>query len=363
MRFKIVNLMLIAVIATVAFTSCDLEAEALEIQKPHAVDDQYYTNLRAWKATMKDRQVSFGYYAAWAPLEGTEGEKIPSSWGERIMGLPDSFDIVNLWMGIPTPDWQKLAYEDMIYCQKVKGTRFVYHADASKNNPFEYDGVEYTIATNSPEAEVNEYIEMFAKWIVRQVLDNNLDGVDVDYEPSNQNPSIWLIPSRLTTLFQELGKYFGPQGIHPDKLLIVDYYSHSNIPAEVEPFVDYWVRQAYTQGFTEHSAARLQSYYNVYRSFLPAEKFIVVETFGGTTTTHLTGGSPFTEADGNTLTAEGTQMYSLEGMARWHPVAADGTIQRKGGFGGFYFGRDYTSPAGPYYNIRRCIQIANPAVH
>ncbi|MGX8704501.1 MAG: signal peptidase I, partial [bacterium] len=33
---------------------------------------------------------------------------------KRIIGLPDSIDIVNLWMGIPTPETHPVAYQDMI---------------------------------------------------------------------------------------------------------------------------------------------------------------------------------------------------------------------------------------------------------
>ena len=66
--------------------------------------------------------------------------------------------------------------------------------------------------------------------------------------------------------------------------------------------------------------------------------------------------SAFTEADGNTLTAEGTQMYSLEGFARWNP-----TQGQKGGWGGYYFDRDYDNTP-PYYYTRRSIGIVNPPV-
>jgi hypothetical protein len=69
-----------------------------------------------------------------------------------------------------------------------------------------------------------------------------------------------------------------------------------------------------------------------------------------------TGGSPFTEADGNTLTPEGDRLYSLEGMARWNP-----TEGKKGGFGAFYVQRDYNSNP-PYKYLRRAIQAQNPAV-
>lgn len=157
-----------------------------------------------------------------------------------------------------------------------------------------------------------------------------------------------------TKLVTYIGQYFGPKGQYPDKLLLVDFYSQYP-PSETEPFVSYYVRQAYTQGFTEHSASRLQSYYDNI-SWTSPEKFIVTENFG---TWYENGGSPFTEADGNTLTTDGSQMYSLEGMARWNPIQGE-----KAGFGAFYVGRDYTSKTGiPYYNFRRCIQIANPAVH
>jgi hypothetical protein len=41
--------------------------------------------------------------------------------GENVFyGLPDSVDIVNLWMGIPTKDWQPLALADMQFCQTAK---------------------------------------------------------------------------------------------------------------------------------------------------------------------------------------------------------------------------------------------------
>lgn len=74
-------------------------------------------------------------------------------------------------------------------------------------------------------------------------------------------------------------------------------------------------------------------------------------------------GVAFTEADGNTITSDfwavepGSPMYSLEGFARWNP-----TQGRKGGFGGYYFEYDYYHKYGPYHNVRRAIQLCNPAV-
>ncbi len=331
------------IIVTSALGSCDTEIGNLEIQKPFMYDDQYYENLRAYKKS--DHQLFYGFYAAYSPVEGTTGNKEPASWGERIMGIPDSADIINLWMGIPTEDWQPLALEDMRFCQKMKGTRFVSHEDASNRTSF--------VNKNGETIEIvdDESVKLYGQYMVDRVLDNDLDGVDIDYEPSrgvwpNQNGRF------LHVLVEYIAQFFGPQGQYPDKLLIVDFFSHYP-PSSIEPFCDYFVRQAYTQGFSEHSATRLQSYV----SWIPPEKFIVCETFG---VWYENGGSPFTEVDGNTLTTDGSRMYSLEGFARWIPNGA----KTKGGFGAFYFDRDYYSKTGiPYYNVRRAIQIANPAVY
>ncbi|MBB4038292.1 hypothetical protein GGR21_004224 [Dysgonomonas hofstadii] len=350
---------LILLSSVFTFTNCDTDVETIDIQTLKTYDEQYFENLRTYKKS--DHTLFFGYYAAYAPLEGNEDqEKDPASWGERIIGLPDSMDIVNLWMGIPTENWQKVAYEDMRYCQEKKGTRFVMHGDASKNQQFTYDGVDYDLGKEfasgeeeAREAYRAEAIKAYAKYMVQTVLDTGIDGLDIDYEPASG--SIWNSDSKYMAMLAEaVGEFFGPKGKYPDKLFMIDFFTHYP-PSDTEPYVDYFIRQAYTQNFTEHSATRLQSYYDLI-SWAPSSKFIVVENFGSW---YENGGSPFTEADGNTLTAEGTQMYSLEGMARWSP-----TQGKKAGFGAFYLDRDYYSKTGiPYYNLRRCIQIANPAMH
>lgn len=343
MKLLGIKYLVVSTIITSTLLSCDTEIENLEIQKLYTYDDQYYENLRTYKKS--DHQLFYGFYAAYAPVEGTTGNKEPASWGERIIGIPDSADIINLWMGIPTEDWQPLALEDMRFCQKMKGTRFVSHEDASNKTSFE-DKNGQTI-----EIVDEESVKLYGQYMVDRVLDNDLDGVDIDYEPSQ---GVWNTSDQyLHILVEYIAQFFGPQGKYPDKLLIVDFYTHYP-PSSIEPYVDYFVRQAYTQGFTEHSAARLETYR---RDWLPDEKFIVCETFG---VWYENGGSPFTEADGNQYTTDGSRMYSLEGFARWIPNGA----QTKGGYGAFYFDRDYYSNTGiPYYNVRRAIQIANPAVH
>jgi len=97
MKTKITGL-LTFLIGTFFFYSCDTDVEALEIQKLKTYDEQYFENLRAFKKS--DHEISYAYYEAWSPIEGVTGYKDPASWGERMVGLPDSIDIVNLWMGI-----------------------------------------------------------------------------------------------------------------------------------------------------------------------------------------------------------------------------------------------------------------------
>ncbi len=350
MKIKLISLLALLVLV-VSIPAC-VKEKKLEIQKPFTYDEQYYENLRAYKKT--DHTLFFGWYAAYAPIAGATGYKDPASWGERIIGLPDSVDIVSLWMGIPNNDpssnaYAPIAYEDIKFVKKNKGTRFVVPTITRMNHVITLrDGTEYNLTANRNDAG----IAVYAQYLVDQVLDSDLDldGVDLDYEPEGD----FLQGNNFTKLVEHIGQYFGPKGMYPDKLLIIDFYNQVP-PTATGEYANYFVRQAYTQGFTEHSAARLQSNYNAVQTAVPPGKFIVTENFGDHSEN---GGTPFVEANGNTLTTNGTRMYSLEGMARWNP-----TQGKKGGFGAFYFDRDYYSKTGiPYYNVRRCIQIANPAI-
>ncbi|MEI9959469.1 MAG: glycoside hydrolase family 18 [Ferruginibacter sp.] len=343
MKIKSLSLFSVLIALLFAMGCSKQKEEALVVQKPYTYDEQYYANLRAYKKT--NHEFFFGYYAAYAPIQGATGNKESASWGERILGLPDSVDIVNLWMGIPTKDWQPLAMADMQFCQTNKGTRFVSHQDASNIAQF--------VSLKGDTTKINDTtsIKAYGQYVVDLVLNNNINGVDFDYEPSQ---GVWTNSNNMMVLIKYVAQFFGPTGKYPDKLLIIDYYS-SVPPAAAGPYVSYYVRQAYSQGTGGvQNATNLQSYYNSVASAIPPAKFIVQENFGDFS---ANGGTPFTEANGNTLTTDGTQMFSMEGMARWNP-----TQGKKAGFGAFYFDRDYYSTTGiPYYNVRRAIQIVNPA--
>ncbi|MDT0675460.1 glycoside hydrolase family 18 [Autumnicola musiva] len=323
------------------FLACDTDPEALNIERPYTYSEEYYESLRAYKES--DHQVFYGWYAAPGQLEGvTAGYRQSPSMGEHIAGVPDSLDFLSLWFGIPSlreddslSSYNPIAYEEMRFAQEVKGTKMLV--------------VEITRMEGYSWLELSEEgIRDYGDYLMGMVFDNDLDGLDLDYEPEGD----WIAGENFATLVEYIGNRLGPMSENPDKYLIIDYYNQTP-PPSVEPYINYLVNQAYTQGRTSTSAQYLQSRYNQVSDWLPTEKFIVTENLGEW---YETGGAPFTEADGNTMNEDGEQIYSLEGMARWNPRQGE-----KGGFGGFYFGRDYINYP-PYQNVRQSIQAANPAV-
>ena len=325
--------MAVGMVALTGLTGCDTDAEPLEIQKLKTYDPMYYENLRAFKNS--PHEISYAYYAAWAPLEGQAGYKDPASWGERFLGLPDSLDIVNLWMGIPTPDAHPVAYEDMVYCQQVKGTRFVFHADASHFGHQFYDR-EYNESTGAFDYVYDEAgnhvivttsagdlhaLQSYARWACDTVVKTGLDGVDFDYEGWDSNSMI--------RVAEECNKYFGPEGKWAEKLFIVDYFNGAP-DVEIDQYCDYLVRQAYTWQIGFQTGAGGHAY----------EKTVFCDSFGA-------------EAGENGINGAQIREY-----AQWEPSEG-----RKGGCGAFYLDYNYKSKSGiPYNEFRQAIQIMNPAV-
>lgn len=310
------------------FTSCESqnETEALDIQRPYTYSPTYYQNLRDYKKT--DHSISFGWFADYTQHH---------SLALRFIGLPDSLDICSLWGGIPTLEkndpiafCDTLAYNEMRFVQKIKGIRFTYVTFPSLNG------------TRFMEVAESERVEAYGNHLLSIIEKYDLDGVDLDYEIDGD----WMHGSNFVELIKYLGKYIGPRGKDPQKLLIVDGWP---IDGGYE-YLSYFVSQAYASP----GAFDLQRRYNqVEPHGLEPERFIVTENIGDYWTN---GGSPFLDVDGKNESVFGGKLYSLEGMARWNP-----TQGRKGGFGAFYMHRDYNSSP-PYKNFRRAIQLQNPAV-
>jgi hypothetical protein len=335
MKPKLFNILFVLVCAII-IGSCDTNPQALLIQAPYTYSPQYYANLRAYKAS--DHEIFYGWMASYANKQGVVASyKKSASWGEHIAGLPDSVDFVSLWMGVPTDSLNPIAYNEMLNSMSIRGIKFVAPEIVALES---YDTLPLSMVG----------VQEYARYLVKMVLSNHLNGLDMDYEPSGGQ---YLdTKSNMDSLVKYCAQSLGPMSSNPNTYLIVDYYSYPP-DSYVEPYINYLVNQTYTQGSaTTSSATVCQSNYNSV-SWCPTKKFIVTENFG---TWWATGGVPFTEADGNTLTPSGTKMTSLEGFARWNP-----TQGKKGGFGAFYFDDDYDNMP-PYYYTRNAIQAANPAV-
>jgi len=378
-----------AALAVAAVSSCDTKVEKLKIQdiKTYSLDENalsaedqaYYKNLREWKASK--HTISYVYFAAWAPPEGSTSLYVEyKNMKPRLMSLPDSLDIVNLWMGTPmkqeytdacfygnikneetgeiergpmhTYDYSPNAYFDLEYCQKFKGTRFVMHADASHyGQEFELKDEEtgemkYWKVSAGDEASIRAY----GRLVVDIVNTHGLDGVDFDYEGWGGTQISWVI--------DEVSKFFGPQGSNPEKLLIVDYFGGVP-PSSIEPKIDYLVCQAYSQQVGPNPRQA---------SGFPAEKMVYCEQYeqsSGDGYNFLNGGYP-----SGSYNEAGEKMYTLESYARFSSNATEGL---GGGFGAYYIDNDYDNGVTALQNkgyancnyqtygfLRRAIQIINP---
>lgn len=324
------------------FMSCSNELEKVNVQGLYTYDDQYYENLRTWKKS--PHEISYVYFASWAST------KNPTSWGERIKGLPDSLDICNLWMGIPTEESNPIAYEDMRYCQEKLGTRFVMHADMAHYNhtfwdrtwneslkKFEYvwqtdeDGNILKDSDGNPIHKIiktdpsDEYsLLAYARWAVDTVLQCHLDGVDFDYEGWTSAPAL--------TVIEEVDKYFGQDGLWPEKLLIIDYNSVTP-GSNADKYTDYFVQQLYSMSKGNSPSGFTYGH--------PMNKTVFIDSCGA-------------EAG-----EDGINGSSIVEYAAWEPPTG-----RKGGFGAYYIDYNYMSRSGiPYNELRIAIQSANPAIH
>ena len=334
------NLLLGAFASIIYLTGCDKQTtpEALQIQKPHSYSEEYLENLRAYKKT--EHQIAYVWFADYTQSY---------SYGQRFAGLPDSIDICSLWGGIPNEEINPTAYREMREIQEVKGVRLVIPTIVRIEDKVRYGDEEfYRLFQESYEKPYDlekrtKAIHMYADILLKEMWDNDVDGLDLDYEPEGDR----LTGDNFNIFVSYLGGFIGPKSANPEKLLVLDFYSNTP-PKETEPYVSYYVRQSYNAS----SARTLQNQFRSLSEWCPPGKFIVTENIGDN---WQNGGVAFTDVDGNKVNDMGEPLYSLEGMALWNP-----TEGAKGGFGAFYVQRDYNSTP-PYKHLRKGIQIQNPA--
>ena len=361
----------IAILSVLALAAGCVKEEKMVIQNtviPGSDEDaarkaDYYKALREYKES--DHVISYVYMGRYATLEGASNLYIDYNTLEhRFLALPDSLDIVNLWMGAPTdkehsdycwftdgkPDYQfdysPNCYTDMQYCREVKGTRFVLHADASHwGQQFQLiDGADTTVWTLSRNKQDSH--EAYAEFLYRKCLDYNIDGLDFDYEGWGEKQINWVV--------DYLSKKMGPSAPEDspgkDLLLIIDYFG--GVPPEASiRHCNYIINQAYSVQSGLSSNSQLSNSH--------PDKWILCEQWEqGSPLNYTQGGKRWSSPSTNEY---GEDLYSMEAYALF---AKSGGAK---GFGAYYIDNDYkysVKTARGTYNtygyLRNAIAAANP---
>jgi len=316
---KIFKYILPIFILSALFVACDTDDEAVVIQDPYTYEDLYYQNLRDYKAS--DHSIAWGWFADYTQSH---------SMAIRFLGLPDSLDICSLWGGIPSDDSTKVntfynpeVAKEMRFVQQTKGIKLVVPTIMrilAFNDNYDF----YVTWKNATTQEERlKAVEQFGDYLLRPVFENDLDGVDLDFEPEGDP-----IGNYFDYLVEYLGKYVGPMSENPDKLLCIDYYGQAP-SANTEPYTNWYVNQTYGG-----SAGRKPF------NSCPIEKVVYTENVGDT----------WKNGCGQLLN-----------YASYQPSSG-----RKGGFGAFYMHRDYANTGwgcNNYAYFRHGIQIQNPAIY
>lgn len=321
--------LLLAVAALCSLAACDTDIEPRTVIDEYTVSPQYYQNLRDYKAS--DHSLSWGWFADYATSY---------SPATRFMGLPDSLDICSLWGGIPSSvegrvDTKYLpeVEQEMRFVQHTKGTKMVaVFFTRIRTTPL-YD--KYWIGENDPE----KAMICFADSMLRPVFENELDGLDLDYEPEGDP----LQDEKMDFFCEYLGKFVGPSASPDNTLTFPDGYTIKGDPTKLL-CIDYYSQAPY---------AGTDPYTNLY----------VNQTYGGGP-----GGVPFAGcATEKVIYTENVgDNWNKPNCGRLLDYAAYRTpTGRKGGFGAFFIHRDYVNSGwgmNNYANFRHAIQLQNPAI-
>lgn len=354
MKKILIKIILPIVTILIGAVSCsdwtDMERKFEEITDGSDFPDQYYEQLRAYKAS--DHPVTFGWFGNWTG-KGASLEK-------SLAGLPDSVDFVSLWGNWRNPGEEQL--KDLRFVQEVKGTRalmcFIVANVGDQLTPEEHKDnyKEFWGWVDDDEEAIKNSIEMYANAICDTIDKYNYDGFDIDYEPNYGSPgNLASYDKNMAHFVKTLGKRIGPKS-GTNRLLVVDGEPQT-IASETGEWFDYFIVQAYYASGDRDLDNRLNSTIRNFDGYLTPEevarKYIVTENFEDLA---LKGGTSYTDRYGNT-------MQSLEGMARWAPII-NGKKIRKGGIGTYHMEYEFVVPGhdGTYPFLRNATRIMNPSV-
>lgn len=318
--------------------------------------DEYYAGLRAWKATYRDRQVSFGWFGNWTG--------VGASLQNCMAGLPDSIDVISLWGPWHPYTFNEKKRADFEYVRKVKGVKVMACSftmnvgdnltpeGVDKNEFWGWDATDPV----KQEAAIRKYARAFAD----SVNAAGFDGFDIDHEPYHGGSgNLASYEDRMHIFIDELGKYFGPKS-GTGKLLAIDGEPHSIAP-ESGPYFDYFIEQTYgnlggSNSDTSLDQNRIKKPIEKFAAYMTPEevaaKYICTENFESFA---MAGGVSYTTRDGEIV-------QSLKGFAMWEPIY-NGKLLRKGGCGTYHMEYEYkvADKSGFYPYMREAIQIMNSA--
>lgn len=328
---KIMKYIMPLLLIACMFASCDNDVENATVVAPTTYGPQYYKNLRDYKKS--DHSIAWGWFADYTQS---------TSLATRFLGLPDSLDICSLWGGIPSDDSTHVdthylpeVYREMKYVQEVKGTKLVVPTIIRiRTRPEFYDSI--WVKQNDPQAAMRAY----AQDLLRPIFENGLDGIDMDYEPEGDP----LSGSNLDYFVEYVGQFVGPMASPDSTFTYPDGFTIKGNP-EMLLCIDY---------YGSAPSSNTNQYTNLY----------VNQTYGGSPGGQPFGGCPaekmvYTENVGDNW--KKPECGKLLTYARYQPATG-----RKGGFGAFFMHRDYINTGygcSNYANMRRGIQIQNPAIH
>lgn len=328
---KIMKYIMPLLLIACMFASCNTDVENATVVAPTTYGPQYYKNLRDYKKS--DHSIAWGWFADYTQS---------TSLATRFLGLPDSLDICSLWGGIPSDDSTHVdthylpeVYREMKYVQEVKGTRLVVPTIIRiRTRPEFYDSI--WVKQNDPQAAMRAY----AQDLLRPIFENGLDGIDMDYEPEGDP----LSGSNLDYFVEYVGQFVGPMASPDNTFTYPDGFTIKGNP-EMLLCIDY---------YGSAPSSNTNQYTNLY----------VNQTYGGSPGGQPFGGCPaekmvYTENVGDNW--KKPECGKLLTYARYQPATG-----RKGGFGAFFMHRDYINTGygcSNYANMRRGIQIQNPAIH
>ena len=320
--------------------ACQDEIENIAIQHPLEKDEAYFQNLRDYKAS--DHAIICGWFKNWTA-------KGPCRVN-YLDGLPDSLDMVFLgWGGWENMDEDRL--KDLRYVQKNKATKvlisFVITDIGNHMTPDNYEGDQKDFwgwVDNDP-STYEAAIRKYANAICDSVYKHDFDGFDLDYEPhAGGNGNLASYPDRMAILVEELGKRLGPES-KTGKYLVIDGETlDPSVAEKTTKYFNYFVEQAY--GATSCSLLDLR-YDKAKKALFPPEKYVPAVNYEK----WQSGGGDFRDPERGTLPA-------ILGFVYWNPQEG-----RKGGVGALNIENDYKQPGRDYDNVRKAIQIMNPAQH